>query len=138
MPRNKISTTVYVERDQDAALRRIRNRTGIPTAVLIRDAIDIMIRRMDSDPNSVIANAETVVEDRRAEADADHRYVDVIVEELDILTVHARQLEQDLDESRRATRHYRDALLDLHGSIEALLKARADLRGEHRPEPEAP
>lgn len=106
--------------------------------MLIRDAIDIMIRRMDSDPNSVIANAETVVEDRRAEADADHRYVDVIVEELDILTVHARQLEQDLDESRRATRHYRDALLDLHGSIEALLKARADLRGEHRPEPEAP
>lgn len=135
MPRKKISTTVYVEPDQDAALRALRDQTGIPTAVLIRDAIDIMLKRSADDYRSVIAHAEDVVSDRREAAERDNRYADVIVEELDILTTHARQLEVDLADARGRTQHYRKALAALRDSIDAVLKATPDTRASEGSEP---
>jgi hypothetical protein len=40
----KISTIVYLTREQDIALRLLNQRTRVPIAVYIRDGIDLVIK----------------------------------------------------------------------------------------------
>jgi predicted DNA-binding protein len=40
----KISTTVYLTSEQDAALRELSRVTKVPTAVFIREAVDLFLR----------------------------------------------------------------------------------------------
>lgn len=44
MARKKISTTVYLDSAQLAALRDLTARTGVPMAKLIRDGVETMLR----------------------------------------------------------------------------------------------
>ena len=83
MARKKISTTVYVEPEQDSALKRLRDRTSIPMAVLIRDAIDAMLRRWEIDHN-VLDHVDQLVAEKRQEADDEARHADIMVEELEM------------------------------------------------------
>lgn len=48
MTRKKISTTVYLTDDQVARLDRIRQRTKVPTAEFIRQAIDGALERVEA------------------------------------------------------------------------------------------
>lgn len=46
--RQKKMITCYVTRDQDEAIRRIHDATKVPMAVLIREGLDLMIERRQS------------------------------------------------------------------------------------------
>ncbi len=43
MSRKKISTTVYITPEQDAALKRLHDRTKVPVAEYIRQGIDLVL-----------------------------------------------------------------------------------------------
>ena len=45
MPRKKISTTVYITREQDEYLKLLHSRTKVPVAVYIREGIDLVLRK---------------------------------------------------------------------------------------------
>jgi predicted DNA-binding protein len=45
MARRKVSTTVYITPEQDAALKELSQRTGVPVAVYIRRGIDGVLER---------------------------------------------------------------------------------------------
>jgi predicted DNA-binding protein len=126
MARKKISTTVYVEPEQDVALKRLRDRTGIPMAVLIRDAIDSMIRRWEID-HDVLDHADQLVTEKRQEAEDDHRHADILVEELDVLADHCRQVELERDQCRNLVQHYRGALRGVQNRLGELLTASPSL-----------
>ena len=44
MSRKKISTTIYVTPEQSEALKVLHDRTKVPTAVYIREGIDLVLR----------------------------------------------------------------------------------------------
>jgi len=122
MARKKISTTVYVEPEQDTALKRLRDRTGIPMAVLIRDAIDTMLRRWDIE-HDVLDHVEQLIGEKRKEADDEARHPDLLVEELDVLAEHTRQVESERDQCRNLVQHYRGALRGVQNRLSELLTA---------------
>jgi len=122
MARKKISTTVYVEPEQDTALKRLRDRTGIPMAVLIRDAIDSMLRRWEID-HDVLDHVEQLLAEKRQEADAEARHPDLLVEELDVLAAHCRQVELERDQCRNLVQHYRGYLRGVQTGLGELLTA---------------
>jgi hypothetical protein len=45
MARRKLSTTVYITREQDQALRMLEVRTGVAVAQYIRNGIDLVLSR---------------------------------------------------------------------------------------------
>jgi predicted DNA-binding protein len=45
MSRKKISTTVYITPEQNERLHQLSNRTKVPTAVYIREGIDLVLER---------------------------------------------------------------------------------------------
>ena len=45
MGRKKLSTTVYLRDDQFAALKGASQRTGVPMASLIREAVDDLLEK---------------------------------------------------------------------------------------------
>ena len=122
MARKKISTTVYVEPEQDTALKRLRDRTGIPMAVLIRDAIDTMLRRWEND-HDVLDHVDQLLAEKRQEADDEARHPDIMVEELDVLADHCRQVESERDQCRNLVQHYRGALRGVQNRLSELLTA---------------
>ena len=122
MARKKISTTVYVEPEQDSALKRLRDRTSIPMAVLIRDAIDAMLRRWEIDHN-VLDHVDQLVAEKRQEADDEARHADIMVEELDVLAAHCRQVELERDQCRNLVQHYRGYLSGVQAGLGELLTA---------------
>jgi predicted DNA-binding protein len=135
MARKKISTTVYVEPEQDVALKKLRDRTGIPMAVLIRDAIDTMLRRWEID-HDVLDHVDQVIADKRQEAEDDARYPDVLVEELDILASHCRQVEMERDQCRNLVQHYRGQLRAVQAGLGELLTTSPSFYLAQDPEPE--
>jgi predicted DNA-binding protein len=48
MARNKISTTVYITEEQDEKLKVLSRRTKVPVAVYIREGIDLVLSRHES------------------------------------------------------------------------------------------
>jgi hypothetical protein len=50
MGRAKISTTVYFERDQYDALKKLSERTRVPFAIYVRDGLDYVLRREGAIP----------------------------------------------------------------------------------------
>jgi predicted DNA-binding protein len=49
-PRNKVSTTVYMTPQQMERLRRLNERTRVPMAVFIREAIEAVLNLHDPLP----------------------------------------------------------------------------------------
>lgn len=45
MPRKKVSTTLYLDPDQYAALKALAKRTRVPVAVYVREAVDHVLDR---------------------------------------------------------------------------------------------
>ena len=45
MARKKISTTIYIEPDQNEQLKLLHERTKVPIAVYIREGIDLVLAR---------------------------------------------------------------------------------------------
>ena len=45
MARNKISTTVYITRQQDALLKELHGCTHVPVAEYIRQGIDLILQK---------------------------------------------------------------------------------------------
>jgi len=45
MPRNKISTTVYITPEQNELLKLLSQKTRIPVASVIREGIDLVLER---------------------------------------------------------------------------------------------
>lgn len=45
MPRKKVSTTLYIDPDQYAALKALAKRTRVPVAVYMREAVDHVLDR---------------------------------------------------------------------------------------------
>jgi hypothetical protein len=43
--RNKISTTVYITREQDQQLKTLHNKTKVPVAEYIRQGIDLILEK---------------------------------------------------------------------------------------------
>ncbi|MCK6545796.1 ribbon-helix-helix domain-containing protein [Myxococcota bacterium] len=43
MARRKVLTTVYLEPEQDALLKALSERTGVPVAAYIRQGIDLVL-----------------------------------------------------------------------------------------------
>ncbi len=48
MARNKISTTVYITPEQRESLKLLHDRTKVPVAVYIREGIDLVLQRHES------------------------------------------------------------------------------------------
>lgn len=44
MARKKITTTIYITEEQDAALKRLSGRTKVPVAEFVRQGIDRILR----------------------------------------------------------------------------------------------
>ena len=130
MPRKKLSQTVYLTSVQDLALRNLRDRTGIPVAVLIRDAIDVALTRWMDDTEKVFAEAETALEAERAQAAEENRYSLAVYEDLDMVLSHARQVQLERDKARLLTQHYRARI---RGAQDALSQALADADVLHEP-----
>jgi hypothetical protein len=87
MGRKKISTTVYLDAWQDAALKGLKLASSIPVANMIRDAIDEYLEdRLDH---------KQIAEYKR-EASSDG-----MVEEMEALKDRIASLETMLDEQRR-------------------------------------
>jgi hypothetical protein len=126
--RKKISTTVYVERDQDEALKSLRDRTGIPIAVLIRDAIDLGLARWTDETDRVLSKSEELIEEARHQAEQEHRHLGPLHVEIDILINHARQLRLERDQALRLVEHYRAALRTAQKSLSDAMEPTTDLR----------
>jgi predicted DNA-binding protein len=47
MPRNKVSTTVYLTEEQLERLRLLHERTKVPVSVYIREGIDLVLKRYE-------------------------------------------------------------------------------------------
>jgi hypothetical protein len=47
MSRRKLSTTVYIEPEQNERLRVLHERTKVPVAVYIREGIDLVLAKYD-------------------------------------------------------------------------------------------
>ena len=47
MSRKKISTTVYINAEQNEKLHLLHNRTKVPVAVYIREGIDLVLKRYE-------------------------------------------------------------------------------------------
>lgn len=47
MSRKKISTTVYITPEQDAALKKLHERTKVPVAEYIRQGIDLILKQYE-------------------------------------------------------------------------------------------
>ncbi|MBI4509424.1 MAG: ribbon-helix-helix domain-containing protein [Deltaproteobacteria bacterium] len=45
MPRNKVSTTVYITAEQNEKLKELHARTKVPVAEFIRQGIDLVLER---------------------------------------------------------------------------------------------
>ena len=45
MSRKKISTTVYITPEQDAALKQLNGKTKVPVAEYIRQGIELMLEK---------------------------------------------------------------------------------------------
>ena len=45
MGRKKISTTVYITPEQDAALKLLHDRTKVPVAEYVRQGIDLVLQK---------------------------------------------------------------------------------------------
>lgn len=45
MPRNKISTTVYITEEQQRLLKLLSERTKVPVAVYIREGIELVLKK---------------------------------------------------------------------------------------------
>jgi len=45
MPRNKISTTVYITAEQSEQLKLLHNKTKVPVAEYIRQGIDLVLEK---------------------------------------------------------------------------------------------
>jgi hypothetical protein len=45
MSRKKISTTVYISPEQDAALKQLNAKTKVPVAEYIRQGIDLVLEK---------------------------------------------------------------------------------------------
>jgi predicted DNA-binding protein len=43
--RRKVTTTVYIEPDQDEQLKALSERTGVPVAAYIRQGIDLVLEK---------------------------------------------------------------------------------------------
>lgn len=43
--RNRVTTTIYLDPEQIKALRRLDERTKVPTAVRIRECIDMVLMK---------------------------------------------------------------------------------------------
>lgn len=44
MSRQKISTTIYITREQSAMLKLLNERTKVPVSVYIREGIDLVLK----------------------------------------------------------------------------------------------
>ncbi len=128
MARKKITITVYVEPDQASALKLLRDRTGIPMAVLIRDAIDVAVARWADPTDKVLAEAEQALEAERAQADAQNRHSHVVYEDLDLVLSHSRQIQLERDQALRLVEHYRAVLRGVQGTLTEALSRPIDLR----------
>jgi Ribbon-helix-helix domain len=47
MSRKKLSTTVYIEPEQNERLRMLHERTKVPVAVYIREGIDLVLAKYE-------------------------------------------------------------------------------------------
>lgn len=45
MPRNKISTTIYITPEQDQRLKLLNERSKVPVSVYIREGIDLVLEK---------------------------------------------------------------------------------------------
>jgi predicted DNA-binding protein len=45
MARKKISTTIYITPEQNERLKQLHDRTKVPTAVYIREGIDLVLEK---------------------------------------------------------------------------------------------
>lgn len=107
MARHKLPQTVYFDARQDEALRRIRERTGIPMAVLIRDALDLAIARWDDDTEDRFGEAEQEVDVARAKAEESHTHMHPAYVELDLVLTRAREVQLERDLARAQVERYR-------------------------------
>lgn len=124
--RKKISLTVYVERDQETALKALRDKTGIPMAVLIRDAIDLGLARWTDETESVLTQAEDFLVESKAEAGEDADAYLGPTHLVELLANHARQLQLERDQAHRLAMHYRACLRTAQETLsEALAPAPA-------------
>ena len=109
MPRKKISVTVYLEKSQDTRLRALRDRTGIPAAVIIRDAIELSLRRWEVGAGGVLERAEQLVSEKQLELGEQYDLPAEYAELNDVIT-HAQGLSVQRDEALAKASHYRQAL----------------------------
>jgi hypothetical protein len=49
MARKKISTTIYITAEQNESLKLLHERTKVPVAVYIREGIDLVLERYQSE-----------------------------------------------------------------------------------------
>jgi hypothetical protein len=49
MARKKISTTIYITPEQNESLKLLHERTKVPIAVYIREGIDLVLKRHESE-----------------------------------------------------------------------------------------
>jgi len=49
MARKKISTTIYITPEQNESLKLLHQRTKVPVAVYIREGIDLVLERHESE-----------------------------------------------------------------------------------------
>lgn len=47
MARKKLSTTIYIEPEQDVRLKLLHARTKVPISVYIREGIDLVLAKYD-------------------------------------------------------------------------------------------
>ena len=45
MGEKKISTTIYITKEQDSRLKELNSRTKVPVSVYIREGIDLVLER---------------------------------------------------------------------------------------------
>jgi len=113
--------TVYVDPAQDQALKALRERTGIPMAVLIRDAIDVGLMRWTDNTDPLLARVEQDLEEAKAQAERELRDLGPMQTDLDLVTTHARQLQLERDEARALVQRYRAVLRGVHGTLSEAL-----------------
>lgn len=110
MARKKIATNVYLEPAQVRGLEEIHRRTRVPRSVLMRGALDLMIRMHDMaevDSLEVLADAATAVRPAWGGAGASVR------EQVGDLARRLGEVLAELDQSRRESDQLRARLRGL-------------------------
>ncbi|MCC6216572.1 MAG: ribbon-helix-helix domain-containing protein [Polyangiaceae bacterium] len=73
MSRKKISTTVYIEPDQNEKLHTLHGRTKVPVAVYIREGIDLVLKKYEHMLPGQMSLVEPAAARPRRQADTERK-----------------------------------------------------------------